>query len=111
VSDPGKPLAPEAAIALRELGVEAHPHGSQPLTTELCEGASAIFCMTEEQRRTVLAIAPSVAARTFRLDPDADLAEPDHGSKDAWNRFAAQVTTLVRGRLADLEPALAPAPA
>jgi protein-tyrosine-phosphatase len=112
VGEPGTPLAPEAAVALRELGVTSHPHGSQPLTAELCERAAAIFCMTEEQRDAVLALAPAAAARTFRLDPDADLAEPEHGSQAAWSEFARRVTGLVRDRLAELpRAALEPAPA
>ncbi|MDX6582616.1 MAG: hypothetical protein QOI10_1800 [Solirubrobacterales bacterium] len=110
VADPGKPLAPEAVGALRRLGARAHPHGSQPLTRELCERASAIFCMTEEQREVVLALAPAAAARTFRLDPDADLAEPEHGSQAAWSAFALRARDLVRRRLAEL-PGLAPEPA
>jgi protein-tyrosine-phosphatase len=112
VGGPGTPLAPEAAAALRELGVKTHPHGSQPLTRELCDRAAAIFCMTEEQRETVLALAPAAAARTFRLDPATDLPEPEHGSQDAWTAFAERVAGLVRARLAELpQPALAPAPA
>jgi protein-tyrosine-phosphatase len=114
VGDPGKPLSPEARAALRKLGIRIHPHGSQPLTRELCERATAIFCMTGEQREAILAIAPAAAARIFRLDPAADLAEPEHGSEEAWSRFATRAAELVRARLGDvvhdgLEPAPVPA--
>lgn len=110
VGDPGKPLASEARAALRALGIRARPHGSQPLSRELCERATAIFCMTEEQRDAILALAPGVAARTFRLDPEADLPEPDHGSEEAWARFAGRARALVRARLDDLlRPGLEPA--
>jgi protein-tyrosine-phosphatase len=112
VGDPGKPLSPEAREALGKLGIHSHPHGSQPLTRELCERATAIFCMTGEQRESILALAPAAAARTFRLDAAADLAEPEHGSQEAWSRFATRAAELVRARLADLvPPALDPAPA
>jgi protein-tyrosine-phosphatase len=112
VGDPGKPLAPEARSALRRLGVRSDPHGSQPLTRELCERAAAIFCMTDEQRDAVLALVPAAAARTFRLDPAADLAEPEHGSQEAWSRFATRAAELVRARLDDLlQPRPEPAPA
>ena len=110
VKTPGKPMAPEAVAALAELGVAVHPHGSQPLTRDLCERSSLIFCMTDEQREAVIAIAPSVAARTFRLDPDADLEEPEHGSAGAWSAFAQRAGELVGRRLADL-PVPNPAPA
>lgn len=102
VRSPGAPMAPEAIAALRELGVAFYPHGAQPLTPELCERSAIIFCMTSEQRDAVISIAPSVADRTFRLDPEADLPEPDHGSQDAWNGFARRVRDLVRQRLGEL---------
>ena len=112
VGDPGKPLTPEARAALRALGIPAHPHGSQPLSRELCERATAIFCMTTEQREAILALAPGVASRTLRLDPETDLPEPDHGSEEAWTRFAGRVQALVRARLDDLlQPGPEPAPA
>jgi protein-tyrosine-phosphatase len=110
VGDSGRPLAPEARAALRELGIRSHPHGSQPLTRELCERATAIFCMTDEQREAILTLVPEVAARTFRLDPAADLPEPDHGSQEAWTRFTVRVSELVRSRVGDLvQPGLEPA--
>jgi protein-tyrosine-phosphatase len=111
VRSPGAPIAPAAAAALRRLAVRAHPHGSQPLTRDLCERSAIIFCMTEDQRAAVIALAPAVAARTFRLDPNADLEEPEHGSEPAWTEFARRVRELVRTRLADLPgAALEPAP-
>ena len=98
----GKPMAPEAVAALAELGIRPHPHGSQQLTAELCQQADVIYCMTDEQREAILELAPSAEAKTFRLDPDGDLPEPDHGSQEAWSSFAARVRDLVRERLADL---------
>lgn len=109
--EPGTPMPPEAVAALEILGVQIHPHGSQRLTRELCESAAAIYCMTAEQRAAVVALAPAAAERTFRLDPAADLAEPDHGSQEAWTAFARRVRGLVGERLADLPvPGFAAAP-
>ncbi|MSO41418.1 MAG: hypothetical protein EXQ70_05905 [Solirubrobacterales bacterium] len=105
VKSPGAPMAPEAVAALREQGAAHHPHGAQPLTRELCERAAVIYCMTEAQREAVVSLAPGAAKRTFRLDPDADLPEPDYGSPDAWHRFAVRVRDLVRRRLAELPTA------
>jgi protein-tyrosine-phosphatase len=110
VSSPGAPMAPAAAAALDELGVHVHPHGSQPLTPELCARATSIFCMTDEQREAVVAIAPEAAEKTYRLDPDADLPLPDRDSPAAWGRFATQVRGLVRIRLSDLTQAPGAAP-
>jgi protein-tyrosine-phosphatase len=101
-------MAPEAVAALAELGITPHPHGSQELTAALCEQASAIYCMTGEQRQAVLKLAPGAAGKTFRLDPEADLAEPDHGSQEAWTTFATRIRELVRERLADLPPVAGP---
>ncbi len=102
VHRPGAPMTPEAVAALQKLGVRPRLHGAQPLTRELCERSAAIYCMTEEQRQAVISIAPAVAERTFRLDPGADLPEPDHGLPEAWHHFALRVRDLVRQRLADL---------
>lgn len=112
VRSPGAPMAPAAAAALAELGVRVHPHGSQPLTRELCARASLILCMTSGQRDAVLALAPEASAKTFRLDPRADLPVPERDSPVAWAGFAVRVRALVRDRLAEL-PGLqrAPSPA
>jgi protein-tyrosine-phosphatase len=108
----GKPMAPEAVAALGELGIRPHPHGSQALSAKLCRDAVVIYCMTEEQRQAILEIAPFAADKTFRLDPGADLAEPEHGSQEAWSAYANRVRVLVRERLANLPPAPgAPIPA
>jgi protein-tyrosine-phosphatase len=112
VRSPGAPMAPAAAAALEELGVHVHPHGSQPLTRELCARASLILCMTSEQRDAVLALAPEASAKTLRLDPHADLPIPERDSPTAWASFAVRVRELVGERLAEL-PSLqgAPSPA
>jgi protein-tyrosine-phosphatase len=102
VHRPGAPMTPEAVAALQKLGVRPQLHGAQPLTRELCERSAAIYCMTEEQRQAVVSIAPAVAEKTFRLDPEVDLPEPGHGLPEAWDRFALRVRDLVRQRLADL---------
>jgi protein-tyrosine-phosphatase len=112
VRSPGAPMAPAAAAALAELGVRVHPHGSQPLTRALCARASLILCMTSGQRDAVLGLAPEASAKTFRLDPHADLPIPKRDSPAAWASFAVRVRELVRDRLAEL-PGLqgAPSPA
>lgn len=112
VRSPGAPMAPAAAAALRELGVDIHPHGSRPLTRELGARASLILCMTSGQRDEVLALAPEAAAKTLRLDPHADLPIPERDSRAAWRGFAVQVRGLVRDRLQELlGPQGAPTPA
>jgi protein-tyrosine-phosphatase len=112
VRSPGAPMAPAAAAALEELGVRVHPHGSQPLTRELCARASLILCMTSGQRDAVVALAPEASAKTLRLDPQADLPIPERDSPAAWASFAVRVRELVRDRLGEL-PGLqgAPSPA
>ncbi len=107
VNRPGAPMASGARKALKEFGVRAHLHGSQQLTKEMCERSVAIYCMTEEQRRAVIAIAPAAARRTYRLDPEVDLGEPDHGSPEGWPHFVLAIRDLVRQRLAEL-PAASP---
>ena len=59
---------------LQKLGVRPQLHGAQPLTRELCERSAVIYCMTEEQRQAVIAIAPAAIAR--RTLATAWLGEP-----------------------------------
>ena len=66
--------------------------------------------MTDEQREAVIALAPEAAERTFRLDPDTDLPEPEHGLTTAWVEFAGRAAELVRRRLGEL-PGFQPEPA
>ncbi len=102
VSSPGAPVHEVTYAAARDLGLSLDLHAAEPLTRELCESAAYIYCMTGEQRAAVLAIAPSVAERTFCIDPDQPFPEPSLKSSDAWRAAAERLRDLVHRRLSEL---------
>ncbi len=109
VGSPGAPVHEVSYNAAHELDLSLDLHSAQPLTRELCEAADYIYCMTDEQRNAVLAIAPSVADRAFCIDPDAPFPEPELTSSDAWRSAAERLRGLVHRRLAELPtPRLVP---
>jgi protein-tyrosine-phosphatase len=108
VTEPGKPMSPQATDALRRLNVAACEHRTQPLTRELCDQSTVIYTMTAAQRDALLAVAPAAAGKTHCLDPaGADLPSPHRQPADFYHQLAQRIQTHVRHRLAEL-PALSP---
>jgi protein-tyrosine-phosphatase len=101
VRDRRAPITPEASDALRDLGIDAPlDHRSKQLTAAMCVDTEVVYCMTREQRDSVLVIAPGAAGRTVCLDPgDDDVADPAGQPVDAYRTTAIRLRTLVRGRL------------
>jgi protein-tyrosine-phosphatase len=100
VGSPGAPLSPEAAAALRELGVDPPPdHTARPLTPAMCVDAEVVYCMTREQRESVVTLAPGAAARTVCLDAETDVADLSGLTAAAYHDRAEQLQTLIRRRL------------
>jgi protein-tyrosine-phosphatase len=103
----GAPLSAGARRALGRLGVAAPEHRARPLTAADVARAGAVFCMTEAQRRQVLALTPEAAARVHRLDPEGDVEDPEGRDDEVFQRCARRLRELVRARLA---AQLAPSP-
>ena len=67
---PGRPFSEASRRhALQQLGVPPHEHSSLEVTPELVEQAERIFCMTEEQCRSLVGRFPAAAPKVQRLDP------------------------------------------
>ena len=60
---PGRPLSEASQSALQQLGVSPHEHSSQEVTPELVEQAERIFCMTEDQCRSLVSRFPAAAPK------------------------------------------------
>lgn len=106
VSSPGAPISPEAVRVLLELGVEAPlDHRARQLTPVMCADSDAVYCMTRDQRESVIAIAPEAAEWTVCLDPDVDVPDPAGQSLDAYRDCAGRLQTLIRRHLGDQAPA------
>jgi protein-tyrosine-phosphatase len=102
---PGRPLSGDAQSALQQLGVTPHNHSSLEVTPKLVEQAERIFCMTEEQCRSLVSRFPAAALKVQRLDPDGDLEDPSGQDLAVFLSLAARIQGLVRRRIAEMVPA------
>ncbi len=100
---PGEPIAAEAEQALGQtlgkIGLPVREHRSRNLTHRLAQRAEAIYCMTEEQRRELIAMFPAAQPKSFRLHPDADISDPHGTALDSFLDCALQIQGGVRHRL------------
>ncbi len=64
---PGWPASEEAVYALREMGIDARGHRSQPLTRGLIETSALVVTMTARHRDEVIRLCPTAADRTRLL--------------------------------------------
>jgi protein-tyrosine-phosphatase len=102
---PGRPLSEASQTALQQLGVTPHQHSAQDVTPELIERAERIFCMTEEQCRSLVSRFPAAASKVQRLDPEGDLEDPSGQDLAVFLSLAARMQNLVRHRIAEMVPA------
>jgi protein-tyrosine-phosphatase len=98
----GAPLTPEAQEVLRSLNVPVSPHAASNLTVELAQQAEVIFCMTSAHRKAVIEMVPSVAWKTYCLDPEADLEDPIGMGLSVYLSCARRIQELVKLRLDEL---------
>lgn len=96
---PDRPLAPNAALALTELGVEVNDHRSRKLTDDMVKSADLIYCMTDEQRTELISRFPDAAGRTHCLDPDREIENPSGGTPEVFHSVARHIRASVLRRL------------
>ncbi|HEY9391259.1 MAG TPA: hypothetical protein VIR27_16015 [Mycobacteriales bacterium] len=102
VDTPGAPIAPQAADALRELGLEVPAeHRSRPFTAQMCLDTEAVYTMTRAQRDAVVAMAPDAADRTFCLDPHGDVPDPAGQPAESYQDCARRLRALVVDRITE----------
>jgi len=97
----GAPLTPEAQEVLRSLDVPVRRHAARNLTVELAHQAEVIFCMTSAHRKAVIEMIPSVAWKTYCLDPEGDLEDPIGMGLAVYANCARRLQNLVRLRFAE----------
>lgn len=98
----GSPATAEAVRAVASLGIDIQNHRATALTRELVDEADVIYCMTAGHREAVLELSPPAAAKTHRVDPDADVIDPI-GSDDAVYRQTAEaIRSALARRLKEL---------
>jgi protein-tyrosine-phosphatase len=75
---PGQPVLPNMAAALDRRGMEVDQHRSRPMRAEELEASHLVIAMTEEHRRAVNRMAPTVVSRSYTL------CEIDRLVSSAW---------------------------
>jgi protein-tyrosine phosphatase len=99
---PGRPLSEASQVALQQLGVSPHQHLSQAVTPELVEQAERIFCMTEDQCRSLVSRFPAAASKVHRLDPEGDIEDPSGQDQRAFRSLGGRLQRLVRDRVSEM---------
>lgn len=94
----GAPMSEPSRAALRLLEVEPHDHAARPITPDVVDAASFIYCMTRGQRDAMIRSAPSAAVKTLCLDPEGDVDDPSGHPIDVYAETARRIQRLVRLR-------------
>ena len=92
----------EAVDAAKSLGADLSTHISQPATSDLLRRADVIYTMTANHREEVLELAPGALRKTFRLDPEGDIADPIGSPFPVYERVARKLATVLERRLSEL---------
>jgi protein-tyrosine phosphatase len=100
----GAPASDPAVEAMQAEGIDLAGHRSRPITSELVAEADAIYTMTEAHRQAVLALDPTAAEKTARLDPDRDIADPVGADLATYRQTAEQMRHALAGRLKERSP-------
>lgn len=95
----GAPLTDEAQQVLRSLNVPVGPHAARNLSPELADQAEMIFCMTSAHRQAVIEMIPSVAWKTYCLDPQGDIDDPIGKGHAVYLACAQRIRAMVQLRL------------
>ncbi|MEO8495501.1 MAG: hypothetical protein ABI614_10560 [Planctomycetota bacterium] len=101
-ADPGQPLSTTAAQALEQVGESVRPHSTNNVTSEQVQQAELIFCMTDDQCRDLVKRFPQANAKTIRLDPRHDIADPAGQDLNTFVVCAQHLKAQVSMRLDEL---------
>lgn len=100
-SGSGSPATPEAVEAMKRVGVDLTGHTSRALTQDMIQDADAIYTMTDRHREGVIAVSPSAAEKTQRLDPESDVTDPIGAPLDVYEQTAEMIRRAVEARVAE----------
>ena len=95
----GMRAALEAQDAVRNLGADLSAHLSQSASIDLLRRADVIYTMTDAHREDVLELFPGAERKTFRLDPEGDVADPIGAPLPVYERVAARLDEVIQERL------------
>ena len=92
----------EAIDAVKPLGGELSTHLSQPATPDLLRRADLVYTMTDAHLSEVTELYPWAARKSFRLDPQGDIADPIGSSQAVYQRVAKRLQSVLQERFKEL---------
>ena len=99
---PGEELAADAEQTLAAVGLPGIVHRSGNLTHRLARQAEVIFCMTQQQRKELLAKFPEAASKIQCLHQRDDIDDPTGKGAPAFMELASLLQRLIGDRLSSL---------
>lgn len=97
----GAPASAEAVRAMAAMGIDLSAHRSAGLTPQMAAEADLILTMSDSHLQAVRQTAPAVAGRAFRLDAQANVADPIGLDLPAYQRTADQIDAALDARLTE----------
>lgn len=104
---PGAGMTPEAAAALRGLGIPPppRPHSATTLTRRAIAEADIILAMTRSHGAAVLDLEPGATDKVQTLDPSGDdIPDPIGQGSEVYTETAERIRDLISGRIKELQP-------
>jgi len=101
---PGARATPQAAEAVRDMGLDLSHHRSRSLTVELIHQADVVYTMGRGHAQAVAALVPAAADKVVPLDPEHDIEDPIGGDPALYVNIANQLKTLIEQRLKETTP-------
>jgi protein-tyrosine-phosphatase len=98
----GMRAAMEAVDTVKLYGADLSGHISQPATADLLRRADVIYTMTNAHREEILDLVPGAEKKTFRLDPEEDVADPIGCGLSVYQQVASRLSTVLQQRLGEL---------
>ena len=98
----GMHATPEAVESVQAFGAALSSHLSQPATAEgggLLRRADVIYTMTSAHREELVDLFPWAERKTFRLDPEGDIADPIGAPLAVYQRVARRLAAVIQDRL------------
>jgi len=103
---PGAGMTPEAAAALRGLGIPPlpRPHSATTLTRRAIAEADIILAMTRSHAAAVLELEPGATDKVQTLDPRGrDIADPIGQGSRVYTETAERIRELISGWIKELQ--------
>lgn len=98
----GAPVSQSAQLAAKEHGVDLTGKSATPLTTDLVDQADMVLVMEASHRRSVIALSPSAADKTFLVSEVApgrgvrEIADPFGGTLETYRRSFSEMSAFLR---------------